>query len=273
MKKPVTINSIEEIKSKLSKIDDQGKKSRITRFIISALSSIPWVGGFIGASSAFHSEKEQGKVNDLQKLWLEEHHRKIEELANTIFQIIDKLESSGVDVQDRMETEEYLTLVRKGFKEWDNAETVEKKEYLRKLLTNAAATSLSTDDMIRLFIEWIKNYHETHFMVIKEIYKNKGITRSQIWSNISQSRPAENSVEADLYKLLIRDLSTGGIIRQHRETDYYGNFIKKPSSRRSKSGSSSYKSAFDENDLYELTEMGQRFVHYTMEDVVTQIGE
>lgn len=273
MKKPVSLNSIEQIKSKLSKIDDKGKKARVTRFIVTALSSIPWVGGFIGASSALHAEKEQGKINDLQRLWLEEHQRKIEELAHTIFQIVDTLESSGVDVQERMETEEYLTLVRKGFKEWDNAETVEKKEYLRKLLTNAAATSLSTDDMIRLFIDWIKNYHETHFMVIKEIYKHKGITRGQIWRNISQSRPPENSVEADLYKLLIRDLSTGGIIRQHRATDYSGNFVKKPTAKRLKSGSSIYKSAFDDIEQYELTEMGQRFVHYTMEDVVTQIGE
>ena len=270
MKKPVNINSIEEIKSKLSEIDDKGKKARITRFIVSALSSIPWVGGFIGASSALHAEKEQGKINELQKLWMEEHQRKIEELAHTIFQIIDRLESAGIEVQERVDTEEYMNLVKKGFKEWDNAETSEKKEYICKLLTNAGATSLSTDDMIRLFIDWIRNYHETHFMVIKQIYKNKGITRGQIWRNISQSRPTENSTEADLYKLLIRDLSTGGIIRQHRETDYYGNFVKKPIPKGSKS--STYKSAFDDIEQYELTEMGQRFVHYTMEDVVTQIG-
>ncbi|MEO9966847.1 MAG: hypothetical protein ABJF11_13710 [Reichenbachiella sp.] len=272
MDKPIKINSIEEIKSKLSEIEDKGKKSRITRFIVSALSSIPWVGGFIGASSALHAEKEQGKINDLQKLWIEEHQRKIEELAHTIFQIIDKLELSGIDAKERMETEEYLTLVKRGFKEWDNSETTEKKEYIRKLLTNACATNLSTDDMIRLFIEWIRTYHETHFLVIKEIYKNRGITRGQIWRKISQSQPSENSVEADLYKLLIRDLSTGGIIRQHRETDYYGNFIKKtPAKRVSKTGAATYKSAFDDIEQYELTEMGQRFVHYTMEDVVTQI--
>lgn len=274
MNKPVKIESIEEIKSKLSEIKDKGSKTRITRFIVSALSSIPWVGGFIGASSALHAEKEQGKINDLQKLWIEEHQRKIEELAQTIFEIVDKLESSGVDVQERMETEEYLALVKKGFKEWDNSETTEKKTYLRKLLTNACATSLSTDDMIRLFIEWIRTYHETHFLVIKQIYRNRGITRGQIWRKISQSRPTENSVEADLYKLLIRDLSTGGIIRQHRPTDYAGNFIRKPAAKKSRTGSSTtYKSAFDDVEQYELTEMGSRFVHYTMEDVVTQLGE
>ena len=167
-----------------------------------------------------------------------------------------------------MESEEYLALVRKGFKEWDNAETFEKKEYLRKLLTNASTINLSTDDLIQLFIEWISRYHETHFMVIREIYKNRGITRGQIWDNLNGTLPAENSLEADLFKRLIRDLSMDGIIRQERPTDYAGNFIKK-STRRSKS--STLKSAFDEIEPYELTELGQSFVHYTMEEVVIKI--
>ncbi len=271
MSSEVEVDSIDQIKDELSKIKDKEKKFRITRFIISALSSIPWVGGFMGASSALHAEKEQQKLNDLQSLWLEEHQRKIKELGTTIFQIISRLESVGQEGQLRMESEEYQTLVKKGFKEWDNAETFEKKEYIRKLLTNAGATSLSTDDMIRLFLEWIRNYHETHFMVIKEIYQNRGITRGRIWRNISKSNPREDSVQADLYKLLIRDLSTGGIIRQHRETDYQGNFIKK--STRTRSKSTTLKSAFDDVDQYELTELGMQFVHYTMEEVVTQIGD
>jgi len=268
MKKEINIESIENIKDKLSKIDDKGKKTRIIRFIGSALGSIPWVGGFFGASSDLHGEFEQGKINDLQKLWLEEHHRKIEELAIAIFKIVEKIESSKIDYKARIESEEYLSLVRKGFKEWDNSETTEKKEYIRKLLTNACANTITTDDLIRLFIDWIRTYHETHFMVIKEIYKNTGITRGQIWNNLNPKQLKEDSVEADLYKLLIRDLSTGGIIRQHRETDYYGNFVKKTTKR---TNSGTYKSAFDDIEPYVLTELGKQFVHYTMEDVVTQI--
>ena len=122
------IESIDKIRSELLKIEDKGKKTRVTRFIISALSSIPWVGGVIGASTSLHGEKEQSKINDLQKLWLEGHHKKIEELAHTIFNIIERLETSGTETHNRLESEEYLSLVRKGFKEWDNAETTEKKE-------------------------------------------------------------------------------------------------------------------------------------------------
>ncbi|WP_321997484.1 hypothetical protein [Draconibacterium orientale] len=60
----------------------------------------------------------------------------------------------------------------------------------------------------------------------------------------------------------------GGIIRQHRETDYFGNFVKKQTR---KPNSGTLKSAFDDEEQYELTELGSQFVHYTMEDVVTRI--
>ena len=50
----------------------------------------------------------------------------------------------------------------------------------------------------------------------------------------------------------MRDLSIGGIIRQHRETDYYGNFVKKDN-RRGRSGSSGLiRSAFDDVEQQEL---------------------
>ena len=201
---------------------------------------------------------------------MEEHQKKIEQLGEAIYSIAKRLDASGADIDDRVESEEYLALVRKGFKEWDNVETEEKRIYIQTLLTNAGAVSITTDDLVRLYIDWISNYHETHFAVIKEVYKNPGITRYDIWMNLNGTIPREDSLEADFFKLLIRDLSTGGLMRQHRETDYYGNFVKK-TTKRSKSGT--LKSAFDNSDQYELTELGGNFVHYTMQDVVTQIGE
>ena len=270
MNKPAKTDKIKEIYNDLSRIDEKGKKNRTGRFVVSALSSIPWVGGLIAASPSLHSEKEQGKINALQKLWLEEHHKKIEQLAFAIHEITERLNKTGSENDDRLSSEEYLSLVRKGFKEWDNAETQEKKQYIQKLLTNAGATTLTTDDLVRLFIDWISMYHETHFLVIKEIYKNKGITRGQIWQNLNDTQPREDSVEADLFKLLIRDLSMGGIIRQHRETDYFGNYVKKTTKR---PNTKTLKSAFDNEEQYELTELGSQFVHYTMDDVVIKIEE
>jgi hypothetical protein len=68
-------------------------------------------------------------------------------------------------------------------------------------------------------------------------------------------------------------LSTGGIIRQHRDTDYHGNFIAKTPERRPKgSGPKPIVSAFDNNEGYELTELGSQFVHYAMTDLPPKIA-
>ncbi|GAA3793191.1 hypothetical protein GCM10022271_26640 [Corallibacter vietnamensis] len=269
MSKLTKTEAIEKIKAEILNVNSKGKKARNVRFLASALGSIPWVGGFIAASAALHSEFEQGKINDLQKLWLEEHTKKIDELAFTIYQIFERIDAVGEDINERLESEEYLGIVREGFKEWDSAKTFEKKEYIRKLITNAGANNITTDDIIQLFIDWIGRYHELHFAVIKEIYKNPGVTRGDIWHTFNETRPEENSMEADLYKLMFRDLSTGGIIRQVRATDYYGNFLKQPRTRRK---TNTLTSAFDDGKDYELTELGKQFVHFTMEEVVTKLN-
>jgi hypothetical protein len=123
-----------------------------------------------------------------------------------------------------------------------------------------------------MYIDWINQYSEMHFQVIAAIYNSEGITRGEIWRKIGKGPVREDSADADLYKLLIRDLSTGGIIRQHREYDYYGNPIAKTPQPRSKgSGPKPPVSAFDENEGYDLTGLGQQFVHYAMSDLPLRI--
>ncbi|HLY66821.1 MAG TPA: hypothetical protein VKU60_14905, partial [Chloroflexota bacterium] len=69
----------------------------------------------------------------------------------------------------------------------------------------------------------------------------------------------------------IRDLSTGGVIRQPRETDAYGRFRKKTSPPRRSSGAGVMESAFEDTKQYVLTELGKQFVHYTMTELVTRL--
>ena len=85
-------------------------------------------------------------------------------------------------------------------------------------------------------------------------------------------RPREDSAEADLFKLLIDNLSMGHVIRQHRETDYQGNFISKPKRKAKRgSGPKPITSAFDDEKEYELTDLGRQFVHYAMTDLPLKI--
>lgn len=259
------------IKGALERIRSDRRKRSI-RFILAALSSVPWVGGFLGAAANLSAERQQGGVNDLLQKWLEEHRRKLEELAIDIAHVADRIESLGPEAQGRAETSEYLSLVRKGFGVWDRADTREKRELIRRLLSNAAGTTLAVDDLVRLFLDWVDKYHEAHFAVIRVIFRTPGVTRADIWNEVYGRAVRENSAEADLFKLLIRDLSTGSVLRQHRDTTADGQFVRKPRTHVQRGHASLVmKSAFDDTEQYELTELGKQFVHYVLSDVVPRL--
>lgn len=262
----------QRIKEELIKSFDSKRKRIFSKLFGAALGSVPWVGGFLSAMSDFKSDETQAKNNQLYQQWLEEHKNKMQTLAETLIQVMKRLDEFPEEINERLESEEYLQIVRKSFRSWDNSDTQEKRDLIRKLLTNSGTNKIVPDDLIRLFLDWIDLYHEVHFSVIRAIHKNPGATRLEIWNELSGKSVREDSLEADLFKLLIRDLSMGSVIRQHRQTDYHGNFLKKPTAKRGTSTSTTMKSAFDNNESYELTELGQHFVHYTMNEAVPRIG-
>jgi hypothetical protein len=249
-----------------------GYGPRIARFALAFLGgAIPFVGGaFSGAAGAW-SEAEQEHFNKVFESWLRLQQDEVKEIAVTIAEILTRLDLTDQTIRQRIESPEYLKLIKKSFRDWSAAESEEKRILIRNLLTNAAVHKICNDDVVRMFIQWIDMYSEAHFAVIRWIYKNKGCTRMEIWQGIHGEMVREDSAEADLFKLLIHDLSTGHVIRQHREKDYYGNFIK-DSSRSRAATSRVMKSAFDDDKQYELTELGTQFVRYTMEGVMPRIG-
>ena len=256
-----------EIRTQLEKAGSS-RRERYGRFTLSALSSIPWVGGFLSATADLDAEKAQGRVNALHQQWLELHHEKLEELGRTLAEIVGRLETLGELASERLEDESYLGLVAQGFRVWDESATEEKKKLVQRLLENAGGTTLCSDDVVRLFIDWIQQYHEIHFAVIRTIHRSPGVSRSEIWQDISGVEVRDDSAEADLFKLLIRDLSTGSVIRQARESDIYGRFYRK----RSREPQGEYlASPFDNTKPYVLTELGRQFVHYAMDEAIPRI--
>ena len=210
---------IERIKAELAQTVNSKRQNIFMLIIGAVLGSIPWVGGFLSAGVSFKSNQDQTKNNQLFEQWFSEHDKKLKELFATIVSILNRLDEFPEEINSRLESEEYLNIVRKSFRIWDNADTLEKKEIIRKLISNAGAYTLVDDDLIRLFLNWINYYHEVHFAVIKAIYQNEGITRYQMWQQLNGREVREDSMEADVFKLLIRDLSMGGVIRQHREVE------------------------------------------------------
>ena len=204
-----------------------------------------------------------------------EHGEKIQHLYETLTAIANRIDSLGDDAKERIQDEEYLQLVRKGFRIWDKAETADKKGLVQRLLINAAGSNVTEDDVIRLFLDWIDNYHEAHFAIIRAVYKNPGITLLGIWRSMGnlENLPRENSSSSDLFRMLIHDLSTGRVIRQERQTNHLGQFLKKSTRGRRPPSTDVMKSSFDDIDRHELSELGQEFVHYVLQDVVTRIEE
>lgn len=263
--------AIEFIRAELAAAAPSNRRRIIEKFILAALGSIPWVGGFLSAAVNYKTEQGSVRTDTLQTQWLEEHAQKIDRLMRALEEITQRFENLGSQIDDRIQSEDYLALVRRAFRSWDRADTEDKRKFIGNLVSNAAGTRLCSDDVVRLFIDWLDLYHEAHFAVIREIYKHPGALRFEIWDAIYGELPREDSAEADLYRLLIRDLSMGGVVRQERETNRHGQFLRKKTPKRSGSIPTTMESAFEETKPYVLTGLGQQFVHYTMNEVVPRI--
>jgi hypothetical protein len=250
------------------------RKRRVAeKFLLAAIGAIPWVGGFLSAAASIKGDEEDLRKNDLQTSWLSEHQKKIKQLGDTLGIIETRFEKLGPEVDERIQSDEYLALVRRAFRTWDSADTDEKRRYAANLVTNAAGSRICSDDVVRLFIDWLDVYHEVHFAVIREIFQNPGSTRYGIWAALyGEKLPREDSAEADLFKLMIRDLSTGGVFRQARDTNELGQFVRKRPQQRRAHAPATMESAFEDTKQYLLTELGKQFVHYTMNEVVTRVG-
>ncbi|MDN7644688.1 hypothetical protein [Burkholderia cenocepacia] len=267
-----TNSAVDRIRTELEKLNPSTKRRILEKFALAALGSIPWVGGFISALASVKTEESGLQTSSLQTQWLEQHQAKMETLSATMQEIGRRFEALGDEIDERLASDGYLDIVRKAFRAWDKADTEEKRRYAANLVTNAAGTRLCSDDVVRLFIDWLDSYHESHLAVIREIFKNPGSTRFDIWTTIYGDPVREDSAEADLYKLLIRDLSTGGVIRQARDTNADGQFLRKQTSRKPQGpATATVESAFEGSKQYVLTELGKQFVHYTMNEVVERI--
>lgn len=254
-----------------------GQNDKYTRFFLAALSSIPWcIPLFIPFSliANLKGEIDQDKLNNAFRLILETHREKLLDLTTTTSEILTRLDGFGEEVRKRIESPEYLTLVRGAFRVWDQSDTAEKRLMVKKLLIASGAITLCPDGQIRLFIDWIERYHEDHFAVLREVYQHGPITKRQIWDNLhpgQTERPQDNSAQAGLFGYLNRELNMGGIIHLNRETDGAGQTIRAPRQSSSRSVNGTLESPFDDTKEWILSELGKEFVRYVMDDVDPQL--
>ena len=104
-----------------------GEWSKYSHVAMAALSSLPWVAIVISAAQTFTSENAQESNYRAMYLWMKAHQEKLKDVFETLQEIIKKLESLGRQFEDRINSEEYLSLVRITFTRWDHTETTEKR--------------------------------------------------------------------------------------------------------------------------------------------------
>ncbi len=121
---------------------------------------IPFAGGLISAAAGAWGESEQDRMNDFFRHWVEMLRAEMEEKQKTIVEIMQRLDLRDEQIADRIQSPEFQSLLRKSFRDWAGAESDEKRSLVRNLLANAASSTVCSDDVVRLFLDWIKDLSE-----------------------------------------------------------------------------------------------------------------
>src|SRR5205814_1736215 len=172
----------ETLREELDAALARGAGPKIARFALACLSgAIPIAGGVISGAAGAWSEAEQDQFNKIFAAWLRLQEDEIKEIGRTLFEVFARIDQTDEKVRTRLESKEYLSLLKKCFRDWSAAESEDKRKMIRNLLANAAGGErLCSDDILHLFVEWIDRYSERHFLVVRAVYNNQGITRAEI---------------------------------------------------------------------------------------------
>src|SRR5437899_3108697 len=103
--------TVNTIRDELSKSRSSKTRRIVEKFVLAVLGAIPWVGGLIAAAASIRGEEATTKSNELQTKWLEEHEQKFVQLHTTLDGIYDRFESLGPEIDERIQSPEYLALV------------------------------------------------------------------------------------------------------------------------------------------------------------------
>ena len=96
----------------------------------------------------------------------------IKEKEATMIEILARLNLQDKKIQERVKSKEYQSLIRKTFREWSGAESEEKRKFIRNILSNAAATDLTSDEKYLSAIPTDpteENVNSTGYYIVKNI--------------------------------------------------------------------------------------------------------
>jgi hypothetical protein len=137
-------DKLEISKEDIDKAFESGNGSKVARYALSVLGGlIPFAGGVIGGAAGAWSDHESDQFKKMLRMWLQMQQDEVEEIGRTLFEVMDRLNQNDERIRERIESKEYLSLVKKCFRDWSAAESEEKRILIRNLLANSASCKLS----------------------------------------------------------------------------------------------------------------------------------
>src|SRR5687767_14938354 len=92
---------------------------------------VPFAGGIFSAAAGAWSEHEQEKVNNFFRQWIKMLEDELKEKEKTILEIMARLDIHDEKIAQRIQSQEYQSLLKKTFREWSGAESETKRQYIR----------------------------------------------------------------------------------------------------------------------------------------------
>lgn len=126
---------IAAMRAEIEKSESRGPRRAVEKLVLAALSSIPWVGILVSAAKDIKADDDADRQNYLLKLWVEQHQRKLMDLGQMFQEVQSRFENFGNEIDERIESDAYLALIRKSFRVWDQSDTEKKRRMLGKSLS------------------------------------------------------------------------------------------------------------------------------------------
>ena len=91
---------VEAIQAELSRASSTRSRRVFEKFLMAAIGSIPWVGGFLSAAASIPGDEKAIRGDNLRSEWLQEHERKLRQLRETLDEVSDRFEKLGPAIDE-----------------------------------------------------------------------------------------------------------------------------------------------------------------------------
>jgi hypothetical protein len=143
----MTDDSADDADDADEKMPGSGKVAKISRAALQVASgAIPFAGGALSAIAGAWSEAEQERVNRFFEAWIRMLQDEFKEKAQTILDIMARLNLQDEAIAARVESKEFQSLLNKAFREWAGVESEQKRVYIRfspRTATDQSVTRVS----------------------------------------------------------------------------------------------------------------------------------